>query len=110
MPAAKGTSESPWLEPFHDQMAGVHCFSQTMLTANVNFKAGGGAASPDHKLLVAHQAASSGLLGRRVKLSVFAGQLDTMQEIPMVDNLQPVAMKSFYSDKKQDSTPLVAVA
>jgi hypothetical protein len=106
---AEKAMESPWLEPFHDQMAGVHCFSQSMLTANINFKVGGQAGSADYKLLVAH-AGAAGAMGSRVKMVVYTGRLDTIKEYPMVDSMQPVAMKSFYADKKMDSTPLIAVA
>jgi hypothetical protein len=92
--AAKDKSQakkSPWLHAWSDPIAGVHCYSQSMLLSDLNDDG-------DQKLILAD---------RDNKIKIYKGT-----NLLFEDNLitTPIAVEVFYENNKKPLIPIIAIA
>ena len=83
--------KNPWLHAWSDPIAGVHCYSQTMILSDLNDDG-------DSKLILADK-------GNQIK--IYQGTNVLFQ-----DNLisRPIAVEVFYENNKKPCIPIIAVA
>jgi hypothetical protein len=85
------TRKNPWLHAWSDPIAGVHCYSQAMLLADLNDDG-------DSKLVLAD---------KDNKIKIYQGT-----NLLFEDNLitRPIAIEIFYENNKKPLIPIIAVA
>jgi hypothetical protein len=83
--------KNPWLHAWSDPIAGVHCYSQSMILADLNDDG-------DSKLVLAD---------RDNKIKIYQGTALLFQ-----DNLitRPIAVEIFYENNKKPLIPIIAIA
>ncbi|CAI2363659.1 unnamed protein product [Moneuplotes crassus] len=83
--------KNPWLHAWSDPIAGVHCYSQTMLLSDLNDDG-------DNKLILAD---------KDNIIKIYQGT-----NILFQDNLitRPIAVETFYENNKKPMMPIIAIA